>query len=279
MVWRPLDGRDLGIEEGLYEGVPSHLTAVLWDWLRSYIVSGGNFQATTIRRVALMARISIRVGGSSIDVYHDLQEACVSDGHRFLNAVDAILTDAIPTIAGQRKPAANVDTLRQYLSLANSTWTVSPDNSCLTRRVEPAAEVAAAEAMRPTDVASEELAEAWRKTYSREPDASDAWDHSIKAVEHIYKPIVSPKNVKATLGTIIRDIENSTHLFQFVLKKPDGTELDQFLSTLKMLWPNPDRHGSGQTAPVSLVEAQAAVHLAVTVVQWGRTNSLTKIIS
>jgi hypothetical protein len=204
-------------------------------------------------------------------VYEDLKKACLSDEQKFLNAIDALLA-----MAGQQK-SVNVDTLRQYLGMANSSWTASPDDSCLTRRIDPAAEVAATEAMRPTDAASEELAEAWRTAYSREPDASDAWGHSIKAVEHIYKPIVSPKNVKATLGTIIRDIENSKHLFQFVLKKPDGTELDQFLSTLKVLWPNPDRHGSGQTTPVSLAEAQAVVHLAATLVQWGRTNSLTKI--
>ena len=271
MVWRPLHVRHSALTEGQHEGVPAHLSALLWEWVNEHVTSGGNYQADRIRLLALMARLPIEVGGNSIDAYSSLQWGCLNNEQGFLNVVDAILV-----VQGDRRNAQDVDKLRQYLSLANSAWTASPDNSCLTRRVDPTAEAAAVEAVRPSDAASEELAEAWRKAYGRDPDGSDAWDHSIKAVEHIYKPIVSPKNDRATLGTIIRELENSQHLYKFVLRKADGSEVGYFLSTLRMLWPNPDRHGSGQTTSVSLAEAQSAVQLAVTLVQWGRTSSLSR---
>jgi len=72
-------------------------------------------------------------------------------------------------------------------------------------------------ASEPADIASRELREAWSNAYAREPDASDAWDHSIKAVEAILRKVISPKNNLATLGTLIRDLRDGAHKFEFVL--------------------------------------------------------------
>jgi len=88
-----------------------------------------------------------------------------------------------------------VERLRFALAVGNSVWTTAPDKRSLTRRVDSIAEAAVARAVAPHDAASQELAEAWRNAYSREPNPSDAW-----AVEHILKPVVCPRNLKATLG-------------------------------------------------------------------------------
>jgi hypothetical protein len=45
---------------------------------------------------------------------------------------------------------------------------------------------------------------------------------------------------------------------------------------LRLLWPNPDRHGGTNSRQPSLDEAQAVVHLAVTIVQWARADLLTR---
>jgi len=41
---------------------------------------------------------------------------------------------------------------------------------------------------------------------------------------------------------------------------------------LRLMWPNPDRHGGESSRQPSLVEAQAVVHPAVTIVQWARSD-------
>jgi len=44
------------------------------------------------------------------------------------------------------------------------------------------------------------------------------------------------------------------------------------VSMLRLMWPNPDRHGGESSRQPSLVEAQAVVHPAVTIVQWARSD-------
>jgi hypothetical protein len=56
----------------------------------------------------------------------------------------------------------------------------------------------------------------------------------------------------------------------------DGNGSDRLISMLELMWPNPDRHGGGQQRLPSLDEARAVVHLAVTLVQWGRAQVLTR---
>jgi hypothetical protein len=92
----------------------------------------------------------------------------------------------------------------------------------------------------------------------------------------ILTPVVSPKNDRATLGTIIRDLRNGAHNFDFLLAGEAGDGVARLISMLELIWPNPDRHGGGQQRVPSLDEAKAVVHLAVTVVQWGRAEALTK---
>jgi hypothetical protein len=179
--------------------------------------------------------------------------------------------------AQSRRINGFLDKLEEYLLLGNSAWALAPDRKGLTNRVDLTAAAAVAQAVAPQDAASDELAEAWRKAYGREPDSSDAWDHSIKAVEHILKPVISPKNNISTLGTIIRDLKAGRQNFQMLLSHKDGNEVDRLIGMLELMWPNPDRHGGATAAAVTLDQAQAVVHLAVTIVQWGRTGVLWRL--
>jgi hypothetical protein len=127
----------------------------------------------------------------------------------------------------------------------------------------------------PTDHASGELAEAWSKAYGLQPNASDAWDHAIKALEAILIPIVCPTRDKATLGSVAADLKAQPGRFTFRLQGSglDGVETLEVM--LRLLWPNPDRHGGGPNPRVPTIgEARAVVQLAVTIVQWGRDGLL-----
>jgi hypothetical protein len=170
-----------------------------------------------------------------------------------------------------------VERLDDVLLLGGSVWQVSQDRSQLVRRVDPAATTAFADASSPRDAASAELQAAWGAAYGRNPDASDAWDHAIKAAETLLIPIVTPAKAKATLGDVVGSLSSQGHLWELELAGQDGSGgVAPLVSILRVIWPNPDRHGNSGTRQPSLLEAQAVVHLAITIVQWARADVLKK---
>ncbi len=133
--------------------------------------------------------------------------------------------------------------------------------------------------MAPGDQASAELVEAWAKAYGLAPDPSDAWDHAIKAVEAVLIPIVVPAKAKATLGDVLGALKANPKGWTFVLATSSSSlsNVETVEGLLRMMWPNPDRHGGGTlTRAPSLTEAEAVVQIAVTVVTWGRGGGLAK---
>jgi hypothetical protein len=202
-------------------------------------------------------------GGQKLDAIFKWAE----DEERFLDVLHYTLQ--LPTQKEKR-----TDRLEALLASGRSVWRATEKG--LERRVEAIATAAFEQAVKPQDAASTELSEAWGKAYGRDSDASDAWDHAIKAVEAILRGIVSPNNTQATLGTLIRDLRNGAHKFKFVLTNDLGG-VQTLLAMLQLMWPNPDRHGDLQQRHTpSLDEAHAVVQLAVTIVQWGRDGQIVR---
>lgn len=258
--WVPLSVRR-GLREatGLYSGVPEHLQAQISYWLEGvfgYRERGGMDRAL-IHSVA--SRAEVRLGETdSVAMMHELIAVGQRDEDVFLDIIDATLSTGHGR-AGE---------LRRILDEGRSIWTVADSNLSLIERVDPMATEAYVRAVGPSDVASSELREAWTRLYSRTTDASDSWDHAIKAVEAVLTPIVVPKQAKPTLGHVIGMLDSQPANFSFAVPSADVPTL---VSMLRILWPNPDRHASPQhrREPTEL-EARAVVHLAVLVVQWSR---------
>jgi hypothetical protein len=187
-----------------------------------------------------------------------------------LDVVDAVLhlSEILP---------GYIESLDEILTLGGSVWQVGGDGRHLVRRVDATAQAAFRRAVSPKDAASAELHEAWTAAYGRNPDASDAWDHSIKAVEAVLIPVVTPRKDKATLGDVVGSLNSQGSLWQLVVHGHDHSQSVMPLVTmLRLMWPNPDRHASGNSRKPSLNEAQAVVNLAVAVVQWARVGALSK---
>lgn len=208
--------------------------------------------------IASMAQVELR-SLRDADIMRELIEAGEADEDLYLDIIDAALSTG--------KGHARVIT--KILEEGRSIWTVDPSGPGLIERVDPAAAEAYVRATEPKDVATEELEEAWVKVYGRESDASDGWDHAIKAVEALLIPLVVPAQSKPTLGHVIGMLDSQAD--RFSLDLADGDGIPTLASMLRLLWPNPDRHASpGQRRKPEDHEARAVVHLAVTIVQWAR---------
>jgi hypothetical protein len=114
------------------------------------------------------------------------------------------------------------------------------------------------------------LAEAWEELYGLEPNPSAAYGLAIKAVEDAAVPVVSADHAMATLGTVLRRLEEQGG-WSLPMAREDSRapSRDVLASMLRLLWHGQhDRHGGQPSAPgnVAVEEATVAVSLAVTLV-------------
>jgi hypothetical protein len=184
------------------------------------------------------------------------------DDDLFLDCVEGALLFAQADATGD--PVAE---LQRILALGGSAYTVSEDGQHIVETVSREVEEIKSKALSVADGASQHLSEAWVRAYGRGPDGSDAWDHAIKAVEAVLQPKVEPNNKRATLGSMIAVLNNDTAAWRCIFPgKDDDNSVENLIATLRLIWPNPDRHGSGGRKP-ALNEARAVVTLAAAIVQ------------
>lgn len=271
MEWQPLSvRRGLRPPSEPAEGVPDHLKFPLQYWLQGVFGYRGSngMRQDLIMRVALMAGIPLHPDIEPGNLQNQVLEACYRESDVFLDVLDAALK-----VSGR-----DIASLRQALETGGSTWTVAENGQSLQRRMDPMTAEAFKAATSPADKASEEVSIAWEQAYGRDPDPSDAWDHAIKAVEEVMIPVVVPNKAKATLGDVLGQLKANPGGWSLVLNTSGPTDSVETLEAmLRLMWPNPDRHGGGQTSRTpSLPEAEAVVQLAVLVVQWARAGTIRK---
>lgn len=171
--------------------------------------------------------------------------------------------------------------LTAILNAAGSVWKVE-DNShtALTRVVSDEVQATYDSAVAIPDEASTELKEAWANAFGRNGDPSDAWDHSIKALEDLLIPIVVPKQAKPNLGHVVGQLRNQGQLWELPLPGKDRDhDVSPLVGMLDLIWPNHDRHGGGQTEkrPTSPEEARAVVTLTATILHWHREGWIVRL--
>ncbi|WP_432159111.1 hypothetical protein [Streptomyces sp. bgisy153] len=169
-----------------------------------------------------------------------------------------------------------VDVLQDMLTLAGSSYRVNDARTGLELRIDETAQQAltstlAAARTAQSGSAAEHLATAWKCAYGRDPDPTKAYSEAIKAVESASQSVIEPNNAKATLGSMLGVIRNSPQRFSTAIPAP-GQENDIELVSVMMqrLWKGQTaRHGSqNPTRFETQREAEMAVHLAATLVQW-----------
>lgn len=259
--------------------VEAHMRVVLGSWIRDRLE--GLYRSDS-GASGLVALLGSRLEWSGIKHSADYLERAQQDTAGYFDAIEMLLRVPPPRY-GWPRGAASSD-LELALEMAGSAWTVGPDGARLTLRVDDTAVKQVTEAAAVSDSARADLVEAWNAAFGRHPNASDAWDHSIKAVEHIYSPLVLQRqadNDQSTLGMVANELRDNRKgwVAEIATERGDPTSGVAVIEALiRTVWGNTDRHGGGPSwrAP-QLPETQAIVHAAITLVQWGRQGVLRKV--
>jgi hypothetical protein len=284
--WRPLSQRDAAArQDALFEDVPDHLAPPLTNWITAYL----HDSPILIQRIALQLRVPL----DSPDL-HLLFEQVSADGSGGLldvidatmhldrglrwdlevagpldNRIEASLADWIPDVRWPKGSKAEaLDRLDQILADAGSAFTVDWRQRCLGRRVDAAATAAAEQAIAADP--GGHLQAAWTAAYGRNPDPAKAYDEAVRAVEAAAIPVVLPKDTRATLGKVLNHLKNASGKWELAIEGPNAGDIAPLTAMVRLLWEgHVARHAGGPNfRPQRQDEAEMAVHLAATLVQW-----------
>ncbi|MEU5554488.1 hypothetical protein ABZ738_32440 [Micromonospora sp. NPDC047793] len=254
--WTPLRRRTAGLgpDDTFHDGIPVYLRGSLEDWVRDRFPDDG------YERRMVENTLKFRLRLESIPVVADV------DDDLLLELIDALLAWELHP---QHWP---VRELHELLTSGGAGWRLTAGSKGLERRIDETVTRTVDVAVRDArQDASEHLRTAWTATYGRHPDPDKAYDEAVLAVEALACPLVCPANPRRTLGTVIRDLRNQSD--QWILAIGDQTgepaspaRLNEMLA---LLWEGQSRHaGSANSRRQTQTEAEAALHLAATVVQW-----------
>lgn len=260
------------------DGVPDFL----WQYAMRWIENALNDDASIACGLSIDLRLE-RAGnyldfqGANYAVRSCLEETG-HDQYTALDVIDWLLGHGF----GHAQP------LEHILKSAGHVLRVSPDGNRLVERIDPALWDEYEQVTQPDDQASQYMQEAWALAFGREPNLSDAWGRAIKAIETLLKPIVSPKNNKATIGSMTSALRQSPDKWE--CKLPDRfynvngeinskRGIEVFIDALATIGYQPDRHGSDQPQDVDEATARSVLFLATTVVGWLRDGILRTVDS
>lgn len=276
-IYQPLSRRGQGPPDAEpYEGLPEHLVRPVAEWLAGVFWDRRSYRPVFRSALFTQFELTQRASFHPHDPergYREVLDRIWGDGELGLDLVNFTLFHLQAAISVERDAVATANALHRQLRRGGSVWEVTPwadDERTawgfqLTRRtVGPVTEVVSA---LPADRARTHLARAWSKLMGRSPDPSGAYREAVRAIEAAAKPVISPKADLATLGTMIKDIDNKPAKWTFELG-----DVDEVRRMMKLVWKSQlDRHGTDdETVPLDVTheQADAAVHLAITLVRY-----------
>jgi hypothetical protein len=282
--WIPFDA-DEGELAQLYvvrEGIPTSLRSPILAWIHDALPSGDyNTDYTT----PALAHTLEGALGFEFELEHNeapsrqyIVEAVAAAGDRMiLRTVDFFASWNEMDDYGNVPDS--IGTLTYFLNLNRSVFEVYRSDQGpyrLRRRLPEGVEQIAQAAIDLQKLDGKHLANAWNAAFGLEPNESWAMTEAIRAVEAAAVPVVTPKDKKATLGKVtaaIRDQVGWTLVLDDSDGYPDHREvLVGMLETLAKA--QPDRHAGARP---SVLQAQAHVQLASTLVHWFASGAVVRV--
>lgn len=276
--WMPLSvRRNQQSEFNLVDNVPQFMRHGIKGWIQQAI----NGDDRLVAQMALELRIDEL--SDNIDSFYpdDAVIACIQRSGPWDMYNESLALDVMDWLLGHGY--GHAQSLEHILKSAGHVLRVSPDGSRLVERIEPTLWNEYKQVTQLDDQASQYMQEAWALAFGREPNLSDAWGRAIKAIETLLKPIVSPKNDKATIGSMVSALRQSPDKWKCKLPdreyKSNGKTnvkpgIEVFIDALATIGYQPDRHGSDQPQDVDEITARSVLFLATTVVGWLRDGAL-----
>lgn len=274
------------------DGVPDYLNPSLRGWLdvALRLKTGGHKEYVSridpSQAEALVSNLERTVehrfpqGSGASETLDNVLNDAETDADLCLDLVDALL----PLFDGGARHFLSLK-LQDILDEAGSLFTVSSSEASigLEERVGEAMRDVAHNAMEGEARPAEHLRNAWTAAFARgnQERASEAYRGAVRAIESALRPIASPNNDRATLGTMIRDIKQAPQNFSMRLDGLAGdSAVTAFAEHLNQLWKGQlDRHGTDDEAtPISVTPEQAkdAVVFAVSIVQVLQTGGFSR---
>ena len=282
--WRPLGVEtDEAIAEydALHDNVPAWMSSAFWAWVEARITeyrryhdgsgSVAHLREDLTERLAQTLQIALpnlRFSGTDSAAGRKQLAGAMKglQGHKgWLQIADYLL-------AHSRSPDA--DTFESLLERSRSAWRVGTRFGApgLVRRVPVGVQAGADAVMARSGRAGSRLAKAWGHLYGLEPSASEAYRLAILAAEDSMIPVISPSNKSATLGTVLRQLEDQGDwALPMYREHSNAPSTDVVIAMARLLWHGQhDRHGGQPMAPgnVSPEEAIVAVGIATTLIHW-----------
>jgi hypothetical protein len=284
--WRPLYARENEREaqayDALHEGVPTWLVPSLWEWILEQVITRYGVDERRLRDMELMLRRPLWNGPSGGQGLENLQRLLVRDSDLMLSVTDYLASVYKPPARVSR--SAGLGHLDHIFRAAGSAWRVQREGfpPGLVRRVDTTVEEAARDTLLRSETAGGLLARAWKAIYGLSPNPSEGYRLAVRAVEAAAIPVALPNDRDATLGRVIGTIKGQRHLWHVSLTHRDDPQqpVAALLAMMESLWRSQhDRHVNlDPAAPlhVSQEEAETALHLAVTLVQWFTSGRVTR---
>lgn len=189
-------------------------------------------------------------------------DAVNADNNMLLDLIDARLR------LGGAGVLRHLSELKTTLLLAGSGWQVNDQGDALEQVVDEAVREAAKAAIRAAnESAGTHLANSWALTFGREKNPSMAHAEMIRAVESAAAPVITPKDRKATLGTLIGQLESNSALYTTSGASPENDGVAGVVAMMRTLWQQQtDRHGAHPTIPANQSRVEFLLPIAVALV-------------
>lgn len=266
------------VNEALYDGIKPWMSNSVRNWVEARFchISGAHsyYRNKLMHEVELHSRLTFLHNSDGIGLYRGAMAVFNSDENFALDIVQAIVElcrvtknyeyDEMAVVVGVLH---ELDTI---LVKGGSKWHVVIDGE--RARIEARVSQTTTAAYEKLTDSQEDYAQllktSWQYCYGRLPNSSETYTYAIRSVEAVCWRAITPNNNKATLGTLIKDIDAQAKAGKLTVAfkdKKEGDTIGTVSSMMKRLWEGQtDRHATGEYIQPSQVEAESALHLAIT---------------